>query len=126
MFTFANYAYYLAQGGNLPMAEYDAAVDGAYAEILSQTSGAALNAPPVMLEPIKRCECALVDVIAGYQRTAEILPRGVLSVNNDGFSVSTGSASVNGRSITQTEAEERATVCARHLQWPMNLMCRWL
>ena len=44
MVTFADYAYYTANGGKLPEAAYNASVNDAYAEILSQTNGAALTA----------------------------------------------------------------------------------
>ena len=43
--TFTDYAYYTAHGGKLPEADYNASVHDAYAEILSQTNGAALTAP---------------------------------------------------------------------------------
>lgn len=123
MTTFADYTFYKSHGGKLPETAYDAAVDDAYAEIVSQTNGMALTAPDGMTEAVKLCECALVDIIASYQEGAELLPKGVGSVNNDKFSVSSG----NGELTTaQTEARDRYTVCARYLQWPVNLMNRWV
>lgn len=124
MVTFADYAYYTANGGKLPEAAYNASVNDAYAEILSQTNGAALTAPEEMQDAVKRCECALVDVVAGYKDTAAALPKGIGSISNDGYTVSVGTG--GGASIQKAEAQERATVCARYLQWPVNLMCRWL
>ena len=124
MSTFTDYAYYTANGGRLPEADYNASVNDAYAEILSQTNGAALTAPQEMQDAVKQCECALVDVVAGYKATAAALPKGIGSISNDGFTVSVGTG--GGASIIKAEAQERATVCARYLQWPVNLMCRWL
>lgn len=122
MATFADYAYYTAHGGKLPEAAYNASVNDAYAEILSQTGGAALTAPREMQDAVKLCECALVDVVAGYQETAKMLPKGIGSVSNDGYTVSVVAAD----GVSTAETKERAAVCAQYLQWPVNLMCRWL
>lgn len=124
MSTFTDYAYYTANGGELPEVAYNASVNDAYAEILSQTNGTALTAPEEMRDAVKLCECALVDVVAGYKDTAAALPKGIGSISNDGYTVSVGTS--GGASIRKAEAQERAAVCARYLQWPVNLMCRWL
>lgn len=124
MSTFANYTFYTENGGQLSEAAYNASVYDAYAEILSQTNGAALTAPEVMQDAVKRCECALVDVVAGYKETAAALPKGIGSISNDGYSVSVGAG--GGAALIKAEAQDRAAVCARYLQWPENLMCRWL
>ncbi len=124
MAHFANYTYYVANGGKLPEDAYIASVNDAYAEILSQTNGAALTVPEEMQDAVKRCECALVDVVAGYKDTAAALPKGIGSISNDGYTVSVGTG--GGAPIQKAEAQERAAVCARYLQWPVNLMCRWL
>lgn len=121
MSTFSDYDYYVQHGGKLSEADYDASVDDAHAEILSQTNGAANTAPESMQDNVKLCECALVDMIAAYKQAAEMLPRGVGSISNDGYSVSLGSTSPQ-----KAEAQERGAICARYLQWPVNLMCRWL
>lgn len=123
MSTFADYTFYTEHGGKLSEADYNASVDDAYAEILSQTNGAALAAPDGMKEAVQLCECALVDVLASYREGAALLPKGIGSVSNDSYSVSTG----NGELTTvQTQSVEVASICARFLQWPVNLMCRWL
>jgi hypothetical protein len=119
MSTFADYAFYRAHGGQLSANEYAAAADDAYADILSQTNGAALTAHEDMQDSVKLCECKLVDVIASYKEAAAVLPRGVSSVSNDGYSVSAGSVSP-----PKAEAKERLAVCRRYLQWPDNLMYR--
>jgi hypothetical protein len=121
MSTFTDYAYYKQHGGELSEAEYTASVYDAHAEILSQTGGRANTATDAMQENVKLCECALVDMIAAYKQAAAMLPRGVGSISNDGYSVSMGSASP-----LQAETRERSAICARYLQWPENLMCRWL
>jgi len=123
MATFADYVFYKQHGGALSETEYTANVDDAHAEILSQTLGRANNAPVEMQEAVKLCECVLVDVIAAYGQTDSILPKGVNSVNNDALSVSMGSS---GATLLQSRSDECAAVCARYLQWPINLMCRWI
>lgn len=124
MSTFTDYNYYTSHGGKLTETAYDASVNEAHAEILSQTNGAALTAPEEMQDAVKRCECALVDVVAGYKDTAAALPKGIGSISNDGYTVSAGTG--GGASVLKAEAQERAAVCARYLQWPVNLMCRWM
>ena len=120
MSTFTDYAFYTASGGKLTETTYNASVNAAHAEILSQTNGAALTAPEEMRDAVKRCECALVDVVASYKDAAATLPKGIGSISNDGYSVSVGVP------IIKAEAQERAAICAQYLLWPVNLMCRWL
>lgn len=124
MSTFSDYTFYKEHGGRLSETAYNASVYDAHAEILSQTNGAAQTAPENMQEAVKLCECALVDIVAGYKDTAAALPKGIGSISNDGYAVSVGAG--GGSSIMKAEAQERAAVCARYLQWPVNLMCRWL
>lgn len=121
MSTFSDYAFYKEHGGKLSETAYNASVYDAHAEILSQTNGVAQTAPANMQEAVKLCECALVDIVAGYKDAAAALPKGIGSISNDGYTVSAG-----GVSIIKAEAQERTAVCARYLQWPVNLMCRWL
>ena len=56
MATFSDFAFYQSRGGKLSEDEYKSVVDDAHAEILSQTKGAAQNAPEVMLEPVILCK----------------------------------------------------------------------
>lgn len=123
MSTFTDYTFYKDHGGKLTESAYNASVYDAYTEILSRTNGAALTAPQNMQEAVKLCECALVDVVAGYKDTAAAIPKGIGSISNDGYTVSVGAGGV---SLLKAEAQERATACARYLQWPVNLMCGWL
>jgi ABC-type antimicrobial peptide transport system ATPase subunit len=122
MMPFTDYAYYTAHGGQLPEAKYNAAVYDAYAEIVSQTNGAATTAPDSMLESVKLCECKLADLIGAYQAGDSLLPKGIGNVNNDGYSVSRAA----GADTARQEAKERRDICARYLQAPVNLMGRWL
>jgi len=122
--TFADYAFYTAQGGRLSEAVYNSVVDDAHAEIILQTNGAANAAPDSMQDALKLCECRLADTIAAYREGAAALPKGVGSISNDGYTVSAGPDS--GASTLEAEARECAAVCARYLQWPVNLMCRWV
>lgn len=119
--TFADYAYYTAHGGTLPEAAYNAAVQDAHAEILTRTHGAAQTAPAEMQDAVKLCECALVDIIAGYKDAVAALPRGLASVSNDGYTVTAGAGDTDN-----VQAKECKTVCERYLAWPVNLLCGWL
>ena len=124
MSTFTDFTFYRdVFHGRLSEEDYNASVWDALAEILSQTNGAAQTAPEKMQEAVKLCECALVDAIAAYKQGAALLPKGVGSISNDGYTVSMGSAAANP---LQAETQERRAICARYLQWPVNLMCRWL
>jgi hypothetical protein len=120
MAAFTDYAYYTMHGGQLDEATYLAVVDDAHAEILLQTNGRASAAPASMQDAVKVCECKLIDVIAAYKKSAALLPKGINSVNNDGYSISAGA------DLSQSEVREKQSVCARYLQQPVNLMCRWL
>jgi len=125
MSTFSDFAFYEnVYRGKLSEDEYGASVRRAYAEILSQTNSAAISAPESMTEAVKLCECELVDVIDSYKKSAALLPGGIGSVSNDGYSVS--SKSSTGAEIASMEARDRHEACARYLQQPVNLMCRWL
>lgn len=121
--TFSDYAFYKEHGGQLSETVYNSVVDDAHAEILSQTNGAAQTAPEAMQDAVKLCECKLVDSLAAYNAAAALLPKGVGSISNDGYSVSMGSGNASPQ---QAEAADRRAICARYLQWPVNLMCRWL
>jgi len=122
MSTFSDFIFYRDEfHGRLTEDIYNANVNDAYTEILSQTNGRALTASENMQRSIKICECALVDIIAAYKATTKQLPRGIASVTNDKYSVSVGSDS-----IIKSELKERKVICTRYLQFPVNLMYRWL
>ncbi|NLL92514.1 MAG: hypothetical protein GX222_08935 [Ruminococcaceae bacterium] len=120
--TFADYAFYVEKGGKLSESVYNSVVNEAYAEIIFQTNGAALRAGTEMLENVKMCECALVDIIAAYRESNNMIPKGATGITNDGYSVSFGNESTNKKA----EMQERRYICKRYLQYPENLMCRWI
>ena len=122
-----DYAYYTGvYHGKQDEAAFTAAVDDAYAEIMSRTSGAAATAPAGMADAVKRSVCAVADILIDYRRATELLPRGVATISNDGLTVATGGAMVTVQSPVQARNEEIAEVCARYLQYPVNLMSRWI
>jgi hypothetical protein len=136
MRRFSSFEFYKDEWrGNLSEDEYDQFVGRAYDEIMSQTNNRALaggvntcgcsktERTDLMEQNIKLCECALTDLFAGYANTEQMLPKGVTSIDNDGYKISAGSG---GMSISSTEAKEIATICTRYLQVPVNLMDRWL
>lgn len=118
MQTFVDYAFYRDEyHGQLTEDEFATQAARAYAEILSQTNGQALQAPDSMQDNLALCECELVDALHAFAQ----VPKGVSSVNNDGYSVSFG-----GDAAGCDEAAGLRDICARYLQVPVNLMCRWL
>lgn len=118
MQTFADYVFYRDEyHGQLTEDEFTACAARAYAEILSQTNGQALRAPDSMQDKLALCECELVDALQAFAQ----VPKGVSSVNNDGYSVSFGGDAAGG-----DEAAGLRDICVRYLQVPANLMCRWL
>lgn len=119
--AFTDYTFYKDHGGKLYEVDYNAVVDDAYTEIISQTNGMA-GAVSGMTEAVKLCECALIDVIASYKKGATLLPKGIGNVSNDGLSVSAGNSELT---TAQAESLDRRVICARYLQYPVNLMCRW-
>ncbi len=121
---FTDFAYYTSHGGILSESQYNTYAPMAYYEIISQTNHKAASAPDCMTEAVKMCEVALIDVLAGYGEASSSIPAGVSSVNNDGFSISRGSSF--GGSAIELETAAANDVCARYLQTPINLMCRWL
>ena len=128
MTTFSDFAFYKGEfHGFLDEDAYNASVATAYYEILSQTNSAALKAPDSMTEAVKVCECELVDVIDAYKTGAAMLPKGVSSVSNDGYSISSKTSSgADCGDTLDMERRERHTICVRYLQTPVNLMCRWV
>jgi len=120
MSTYSDYTFYSEEyHGHLDEAAFDASVRTAHAEIVSQTSGRADHAPEHMKEAVQLCECELVDVIDAYKKSAALLPKGVGSVSNDGYTVSVGAGAASSE-----ETKDRRIVCSRYLQWPVNLMYR--
>ena len=122
MSTFSTFEFYRDEFyGRLSEAEYNASVNEAHAEIISQTNGRANSAPAEMESAVKLCECELVDIIDAFKTTTSSIPRGVSSVSNDGYSVTVGATP-----LSKSERQERAKICSTYLQVPVNLMSRWI
>lgn len=111
-----DYAYYRdVYRGALDEAAFEAGLARALREIDRQTAGRARTAGEGMRENLRMCACELVDAIAAF---GQVLP-GVSAVGNDGVSICfTGAADAQEKS--------RREICARWLQEPENLMCRWI
>jgi len=120
METFADHEFYRENGGRLTEQEYNAVAGRAYAEIVSRTQGAATNAPEEMKDLVKMCECEMIELFHSHDQAKEMLPVGISSASNDRLSVTSESGHSSG-----LEAGLNAT-CAKYLQFPVNLMCRWV
>ncbi len=113
---FSSYEFYRDEYyGKLNQEEYTAAARKASTLIMSATNGLAVNLEAVMQDNLAMCECELADAIYGYDQA----PKGVSSVNNDGYSVTY----VDREAYAQNAYMQ---ICRRYLQYPVNLMCRWL
>ncbi len=113
--AFSTYEKYVKNHrGVLSEEQYGAVVEQAYAEIISQTAGRALQAPEMEMR-LCMCECALADALHEFAQ----VPSGVASVSNDGY----------GMHFERRSDEQKSVlcgICTRWLQWPINLMSRWL
>ncbi|MFV0351425.1 MAG: hypothetical protein ACK5JF_03825 [Oscillospiraceae bacterium] len=120
--TYSDYDFYKSVGGALTEAEYNASVHEAKYEIDFRTFERAATAPAEMAEKIKMCECKLVDAIHSYKKTYELLPNGIASISNDGFSVSAGARADSGTSTASAEQSAYQSICLKYLSLPINLM----
>ncbi len=117
MTPFSTYEYYKTQYyGKLSEDDYNANVLKACSKIISNING---SVPEIMLDNVALCECELTDIIFDFAK----IPMGVYSVNNDGYSVTYGG---NSNNRTNSEQSICKAVCAKYLQSPINLMCRWV
>jgi len=120
MKPFTDFAFYRdVFHGRLSEAEYNSSVHDAHAEIVSQTNGRTI--PDSMMDAVKLCECALVDAFASHQESKNMLPDDITSVSNDDLKVTR-----SGADPEKARKQERRAICARYLQTPINLMCRWV
>lgn len=109
---YSNYDFYISRGGTMSETEYKAAAEKAAEKIDYYTFGRAANAPDKMRDRIKRCECALADIL----RSAEKIPFGISSESNDGVSVSY-------LATAQQDSERQIqNICRQYLCFPVNLM----
>lgn len=114
--------YHSTYGGTLTETEYTKKSFQAAGEINRQTCYKSLKAPDLMDSALCDCECELVDCLADFEKSYWLLPDGIHSINNDGFSVSAGSGNETGdlRSVSQSAKIRR--ICQKHLLYPVNLM----
>ena len=111
--TYSDYNFYKSEyGGMLSEKEYAECVKKAYREIVAQTFGKSNAAGVDMYDPLKLCECEIVDAIHYFSNT----PEDVTSVNNDGYAIS-----YRG---DRSEAAVYARICKKYLTDPDNLMFR--
>lgn len=106
--VYSTYEAYLARGGKLGEADYQAMALKAAAEIDWRTFGRAKNCQE-MAQELSACECELTDVLYLDQSA-----QGIRTENNDGYS------------ITYTNEEDRRqkleNICRRYLSAPVNLL----
>ncbi|MFV0413867.1 MAG: hypothetical protein ACK5L3_11495 [Oscillospiraceae bacterium] len=120
--TYSDYTFYQSIGGKLTQEEYKASVFDAKFEIDYRTFNRAPIAPAEMAEKLKVCECKLVDAMTAYKKTYELLPNGIASISNDGYTVSAGSRADSGTSTAGAEQAEYQNICRKYLCSPANLM----
>lgn len=91
-----------------------------------RTLNRAQTAPDTMLERLRDCECEIVDAMHGFSEAKAILPVGIASINNDGYSVSAGGSNTAGGMSNRLQVEESILreICIRYLTQPENLMYR--
>lgn len=104
--------------GSLPLEKYQRWVLAANAYITFSTGSENQNAPEMMRENLKRCECEVADVLYEFSQ----VPRGVVSVDNDGYKATFGSRYAGGSTESETIVLER--ICRRYLTFPVNLLYR--
>lgn len=116
MNTFSDYAFYQEEHlGKLNVMEYAVFANKAYAEIVSQTGIQSIPFDHQMKNNLSFCECELAEAFHSHSK----IPEGVAGENTDGYSISF-KLSAADRAKTYKE------ICIRHLQSPVNLMCRWI
>lgn len=122
--TYSTWEYYsgAAHDGKADQTAYVRLAKMAAAEINLRCQGRAEQAPASMTDALQECECALVDILLESEVRQALLPRGIASVSNDGYSVS-------AMGDMPTDDAAIAAVCRRHLMWPTNLLyagvARW-
>jgi len=120
MLTFSSFEFYRdVFNGKLSEDDYNGFVIDANAEIKSQINGRSV--PAEMMDAVKLCECALVDLASRHKKSSEMLPDDISSVSNDDFKVTRGGSCSD---LTKVRNGERRDVCVRFLQTPINLMYR--
>ena len=122
--TYSTWEYYSGTfHGELSQEQYLRESIRAAGMINRLTYGSAKTAPAEMAEALAICECEIVDVLFAFRQSFSQLPRGMRSINNDGFSASAESG--YAQSTSSREEEELASareICINYLLEPRNLM----
>jgi hypothetical protein len=111
--------YYTEHGGKLSNEEFAALVRDAEYTVSFLTLGRSEDPPESMITRVKDCICAVVDAMHGYRQTDNLLPAGVASINNDGYSVT---RNVDGIQSDNAEFRDYIAICKKYLTIPYNLM----
>lgn len=115
--TYSTWEFYEKEfGGGLDETQYKQFKLRAKLEIDRRTFGRAAEAIEDMEENLALCECELADAMFAYSE----VPKGISSINNDGYSVTYG-----GRNSNDGMEDEAATldrICRQYLTWPHNLL----
>lgn len=115
--TYSSWEFYSSNyGGQLTEGEYQKYSLGAKAAIDARTFGMAQTAPDIMAENLACCECELLDAMHAFAQ----VPRGVASINNDGYAISYVSRT-NGQNI-ENEADTSEEIYRKWLMFPHNLL----
>ncbi len=121
--TYSSWEYYRdIYFGARDEAAYRRLAIGAAGEINLRTFGRAATAPAAMAGALRDCECELVDILFSMEQSYALLPQGIASVNNDGFSAATGTGAGRADSRAVLHSAEIRAVCHKHLLAPVNLL----
>ena len=122
--TYSTWDYYHnTYSGKLSEADYTRMAVQAYGEINRRTLNRARDVVG-MEDALRDCECELVDAMQGFDEAHEILPIGIQSINNDGYSVSAGASTAAGGATNRLQSEDAVLrdICLKYLTMPINLM----
>ena len=114
-----DYDYYTTHGGKLSGTEFAACVRDAEYTVSFLTLGRSEDPPESMITRVKDCICAVVDAMHGYRQSNSLLPPGVASINNDGYSVT---RNADGIQSDNAEVRDYIAICKKYLTLPCNLM----
>lgn len=121
--NYSTFGYYSEEyKGTLSESLYTKYALQASAEIDMRTFGNAEKAHDDMKSELCLCECELVDAYARFEESYNTLPKGISSMNNDGFSAATsyGSSKTDSREAAQNS--EIRNICMKYLLRPQNLL----
>ncbi len=108
--------YHDSFGGQLGQADYASNALRAKFAIDRRTAGQAAGAPEYMADQLAICECELLDVMYTFSQ----IPKGVSSLNNDGYSVTFGGRNSNDGMEDEGATQER--IFRKYLTLPYNLL----